>query len=694
MGLNLWKKPDDEGWMWMRGCLRIFEWQVLIFPLLVVFLACSSFLFWGRCAAWQWWVAVVMVVGAPFLTRNGWKTATGALGLFTGLLLAIKCLLPPVLWDNATCVDMTVYHLPMAQLLIEGWNPVTDPLAEGIVSQLGLDMWGMAPTLVAFFSKTMAVFAAVAYKFVGNPTGLTIPGLTFLWLGLALQVTRQFHGLVRLSVLGALVWVLPIVFIQMFVDLSLAFASAGLLLTMANDLERRQFSWLHLGVWTIWMATIKLNALPAVAAFWLFFAGSIMWRERKNSLQWMVRLILLGTLVGLSALVVAWSPYGVSWQRYGHPLYPFLTADEERFPAQDPGWDIRVVNDDFRTMDQWGLWVYEYISPSLAKGYYRHKLGRPDFEPRRSLMESAHYLDSNWHWRLSLWILFAVLLIHPKGRIWGVAGLLLTGCVTWDKIGHHRYQPWFSALGCLAIALLAESATKRFSPKVERMLSCLFIVGLGLVGVSWLWHHARDVEFQAIERSLVREKIHCRFWSNTREPSLGVTPDDFVPRYNYLTAMENQCRLLLKEMGRGEKTQILGAEGWTPLFADPALTRRPLWKWDERQWFSEEKDKDMRCIENLGMPWHGGNAWDGYGDPNVAEPWAETPWHLYWVPWGDHTEHVWEYYRGAEPREGETWSSRMMRRLKFVAKAWFMTYPQEAWKRICFGKTERERCIL
>ena len=45
----------------------IFSRQVLVFPLLVVLLACASFLFGGHCAAWQWWTTVAAVVAVPFV---------------------------------------------------------------------------------------------------------------------------------------------------------------------------------------------------------------------------------------------------------------------------------------------------------------------------------------------------------------------------------------------------------------------------------------------------------------------------------------------------------------------------------------------------------------------------------------------------------------------------------------------------
>ena len=58
--------------------LETFERQVLVFPLLVVVLACASCLFGGRCAAWQWWTAVATVIAVPFVRKDRRGAAVGA----------------------------------------------------------------------------------------------------------------------------------------------------------------------------------------------------------------------------------------------------------------------------------------------------------------------------------------------------------------------------------------------------------------------------------------------------------------------------------------------------------------------------------------------------------------------------------------------------------------------------------------
>ena len=42
----------------MRPSMLWLERQVLLFPVIVVFLACCTFLLGGHYAAWQWWTAL------------------------------------------------------------------------------------------------------------------------------------------------------------------------------------------------------------------------------------------------------------------------------------------------------------------------------------------------------------------------------------------------------------------------------------------------------------------------------------------------------------------------------------------------------------------------------------------------------------------------------------------------------------
>lgn len=660
-----------------EGCAEavgIFARQVLVFPLLATALAIVALVFGGRCAAWQWWGAVAAVVGAPLLKRERWRTALGAAGMFAVLLLSLRCLLPPLAWDSTEFFDMPTYHLPTAQLLIEGWNPMADPMAEGICGRLGLDVWGMAPVQVAFMPKALAIFAAVAYQFVGDPTGLTVPGLALLWLGVALQALRATRGLARMAALAALVWILPLVHGRVHVDLALAFAVCGLLFAMAECLKGKSCDWLSLAVWTIWMMNTKLNGVLAAFVFWVLFAGAILWKHRMEWRQWVGWFGVFAAGVTLAWGLFSWNPMVTSVRLCGNPFYPFATLDEEKWPVKDLTWDLRLVNDDMRQMGKAGIWVHEYVSPELARAYCRWKMGRETFQPERTWYSKTLFMGDRVRW--CMWAVFLLLMLHPQGRLFALGGLLLSFFVPKEAVGYMRYAPWMSSLACLAVTLQAEWLETRTGRRVNRVLGTGALAAFTVVGLLWLWLHARDVEFKAAELDAPRTRIHSHFFSV--QPPEKIDPHDFTVLYDYLTVMDNQCRLLAKELGW--EADVLPASGWQ----NDKEKNLQRWTFDQRQWLLADEERDGRDLAMLGEPWLGGNVWDGWNGPENAERWIRSPWY-FWVPLSE-AQTIVEYYTFAEPRDGESAGRRQLRRIKAAAHAWCVTYPREVWKRLAGRK--------
>ena len=559
-----------------RDALETFERQVLFFPLLVVVLACVSFLFGGRCAPWQWWTAVAAVVAAPFVRKDRRRATVGAAGLFAVLLFALKFAIPPFVWDSMERPDMPAYHLPMVQLLIEGWNPVTDPLAEGIVAKLGLDLWGMAPLHVAFLPKTLAVFSAVAFTFTGDPLALTFPLPALLWLGVLLSGIRTFRGFSRWALVAALVFVLPAIAWRLPVDSCVAFASCGLLLAMQDALQRRKCDWTALTVWGAWMATLKLNGAIALAVFAVAFFVATVRTDRGAWKPWTGRFAAWTAAVALVAGTVCWNPLGTSWRTYGHPLYPFKTVDAERFPAKDLTWDVGSGNDDWREMGRAGRFAHAYLSPRATLAFYRRKLRRPDFGPDCEWWHQGLLPDGRV--RAALWLLFGVLLLLPAGRPFGIGGLLLLALVPDAMVGYTRYQPWLSALGCLAVALGAERAESRLDARLACGLS-MAVAAVLFLAAAFAWPDwARNAAWKAKETSTVRERIRPPFWGDPKvRYEVSFRARDFAARYNYLTCMENRTKLLVRQLGREGATVVEPAENWRPFLKMNV-------DWDERNW--------------------------------------------------------------------------------------------------------------
>ncbi len=663
--------------------VALFERQILVFPLFVVLLACTSFLFGGRCAAWQWWTGVAAVVLVPFVRRAQWRSVLGASGLFALLLFALRYLLPPIFWDATECDDMSSCHLPMVQLLIEGWNPVDDPTTEAIVSSLGLDIWGMAPLHIAFMPKTLAVFSAVAYTFTGDPRALTFPLPAFLWLGVLLTALRLFHGFPKWALVSSLIGVLPLVAWQMPVDLSLAYASCGLLLTMQDALREKEADWLALTIWGAWMVLIKPNGAFAFLVFFLVFAVVSFRQKRMGRKQLATRLAsCMAFLVVLTAIFL-WNPLVTSWRTFGHPLYPLRTIDAERFPVKNLTWDFDVGNDDFKKMGKAGLFAHAYLSPRATIAYYRWKLKKPDFEPASIPWTHPEY--PNFSVRAGLLVLFVVLLLLKRSRPWAIAGIFLVFLTPTRYMGFTRYMPWLSSLGCLAIALSSEWAEAKMDSRLANMLSSVFAMLVGLLAASWGWSHARDIECAAADIALVRQQIRPRF-SVPQETVREGHP--FEPnssgRVDQLTYRDNQCRLLVKESGREPSTHVVSAEEWMSPDVLSFLRRGGT--------TSEPLESATRL---LAVAWGDRSLWDN-NCPEVTlarrkliwkwtEGWMQTPFG-YYVPDDENALFLHEYYDEPEERAGYSSVKKFVIRSRKAFHAWFVTYPKEVWRRLSWNR--------
>ncbi len=663
--------------------LETFERQVLVFPLLVVVLACASFLFGGTCAAWQWWTAVAAVVLVPFVRKDRRRAALGAAGLFALLLFALRFLLPPVFWDVMEGDDMSSCHLPMAQLLIEGWNPVSDPTEETIVASLGLDIWGMAPQHIAFMPKTLAVFSAVAYTFIEDPHALTFPLPSILWLGVLLTALRLFRGFPKWALVSSLIGILPLVTWQMPVDLSLAYTSCGLLLTMQDALRRNRHDWIALTIWSAWMVLLKPNGVFGFFVFFLVFSIMSFQQEKFAWLRLATKFFSWLAILALLSVLILWNPLGTSWRTFGHPLYPLRTVDAERFPTKNLTWDLGIGNDDFKKMGKVGLLAHAYISPSATIAYYRWKLERPDFDP--DAITWAHPEFPNSSVRVGLMAMFAVLLLLRRGRPWAIAGLLLLFLMPARYIGFTRYLPWFSSLGCLAIVFSAEWAQSKLDNHLALGLSKFFVAMVFLFVIFWGWIHARDVDCAAAEAKVLRQRIRPKF-SIPQENVRGMSPFgvDSSFRVDQLTYRDNQCQLLVKELGQESNTIVVSAEKWMSPQAlaflrgsevskesEDGAMRLLVQAWGDRSIWDNNRPEVTRARRNLYWRWTDG--------------WVVTPFG-YYVPDDADAVFLHEYYDAPEERAGFSEWKKFSIRTKKATHAWFVTYPKEVWRRLTSWK--------
>ena len=660
----------------LKESLSIIERQIIVFPLLVVILADISLLAGGRCAAWQWWTAVILVVVVPFVQKRNWKSALTSVFLFAFFLFSLRCLIPPLVWDDTACPDMAAYHLPMIQLLIEGWNPIWDPMAEGIAESLGLDIWGMAPLHMAFLAKTMAVFSAVSHCFIRDPLALSFSAPFVLWCGVVMTSIRKFYGMPRVLLLVALVGALPMVAWHMPLDLCLAFASCGLLLTMHDSLKRKSCDWISLTVWCLWMMNLKLNGLLAAFIFCVLFVVATLWKERVNWKKRFGRFAAWGLLLLLLSGIISWNPFGTSWLSYGHPLYPFKTVDSSRFPIKDLTWDLQGGNADYQEMGRIGLFSHAYLGPKATIEFYRRVLRRDKFNP----------YGVWWGWdefpsdsaRLAIALCMVILLILPSGRIWALGGMLLLFIVPKHMIGFTRYQPWLSSLGCLAVLIAAEWADVRLSAPLKRLLSVTARILLCLLAAAQSLQLAKGIGCKAAELSVSRKRIGSPLWLGPIEfrKKLATEVSGFCPRYNYLTCRENRTQLLVRELGNQGRTEVAPAR-------ELAQSRGYSLDWDERDWTRDDVDNRRNKVATEQPP-----PTSPEEQPRNTKHWFKTPFG-YYVPWEDRTDHLLEYYAWTDPIKVDgPWTQSGWKPKAFL-RAWFIIYPKEILKRAKLRKSRK-----
>lgn len=542
--LRTWKEH-------FRLALHVFEIQILAFPLLVVFLACTSFFFGGHCAAWQWWMTVIPVLVVP-LVRRRWQVALSADILFVCVLLFFWCLAPWML-DEAQYTDNMKYHLPTIRLLVLGWNPVLDPQAFGILERLGLEPDGQAWVSVAYLAKTAGVFNACASFFVCDPLAITFPIIVFLSVGTLFSAIRCSSRHPLLGVLAALAllrWAL----VTTYVDEALAIASGGLLFAMCASLERGKILPLQLAAFTFWMVNCKLSGCAAALAFWSVFAVAFAVKYGiRESLQAARTCALTAVCVFLASSVVSFNPYGTSLRDSGHPLYPLTTIDEARFPRMNIPADCKIGNDDWRRMDYWGNWFNSYTSPKLVRAWYNRKLGRKDFSPHQYIWDyswpgSGKLSPLPHKSRIAIWASFLALLAFRKWRFFALSLILGLSVFPKQYMGYLRYYPWLAAFeSCALLAVLEWIAQCRsWNPFLRRasfaaaVLSILFPMAL---------HRLFDFRDKTRELGVNRPEVTTSYGTKK-----WMVPDTFdlegKPLYPEGKAHMNNAILLMRAIGR------------------------------------------------------------------------------------------------------------------------------------------------
>lgn len=518
----------------LKHVMACFERQVLVFPVLVVSLVMLSFLSGGRCAAWQWWASVVAVLGlGARYGRTGWASNAIFLLFIFLFWLWMGVFITPAIADNATC------HLPAIRLLIEGWNPIEIANVESLSAAFNIDPCELQIWHLLCVSKGIWYFNAVAYFFTHETMNLQLAYFPFLLLPMMIEAVRVFRRghmpwLVTGFVLMALVFLPPTIFFA--VDVAVAYAGIGFLMTLYETSRTGRWRWLNLLAFSFWMALAKPVAIVHCIEFLLFFAVLLV-RERKDFVR--CSCLMLCIVSGFAFFNI--SPYWTMFRDYGHPLYPTMSADEKKFPSKNLTADFLDRNEDAKRLGYFGSVANAFLGPNFVRWYYREFKGIDNFSPHCRVWE--HYagagarsvLIGSLRWGLLVCgFLVLVMGTRREGKFFLIT---ILGLLTMPShmIGYLRYTPWWPVVFAWAALGLASSEKKR-------MLAC---VSCGMLAFTGFRSVASIVDLMQIAD-----------YSHSARKLLEDNPPKVV--YAFLRQEKRTCntRLFLRQNLRMQDTEL------------------------------------------------------------------------------------------------------------------------------------------
>ena len=454
---------------------------LLTFPTVVVLLASVAFCLGGHCAGWQWWVAAAIAIVSGFWRRPAREgVRTGLIFLAWMAVVWIGCGLAVA----SNWFDESAYHIPAVRMLADGWNPLYVRTPESVLRFAGLAVGDCRIDHIVFLPKIVWVFDAVAFHFTGDIFNPMEPVLWFLFPAVSLHVWRAMEGAhVAWKILSV-----PFLYCLQFnsayvIDSVVALSAIGLFLSFEEALSGKRVDILSLAVYSFWMMGAKTTGLAHGMLFWAVFLLFAFWRKGVAK-QILKRIAVAISLIFLMLVVACASPFLTSAIDYGHPLYPQYTFDDGRSPAREMAYEFAASeNNDAAQMGYVGRYVNAFVSPSLARTWYRWRLDKPTFSPESAVWR--HYpTDGDGtsptrpgvriaFWFSTLLLLFAA---RPSFRPIALMVLLGIGSVPPRMLGYIRYIPWW-----LAPTLLLYVDSVRRQDRLRQVLAFMLVSGVFLL---------------------------------------------------------------------------------------------------------------------------------------------------------------------------------------------------------------------
>lgn len=415
-------------------------------------------------------------------------------------------------WDPATC------HWPMAQAMIEGWNPVLN---------------ATIPELKQFLKPWCN------YEHI-----LCAPKFPAICAAMVSCSTRLFSGMMFANVMVAFVMICAA--IRFFItELKcakwIAIVAAGfiaipgeILNYLVNGTPDCIKYWSVLGALFSLFLWLRSRKSADAVAFWLLL--SVVPVSKTTGIVYYLVLSMIALFVGwrdqsfrrltLFSLVfigvVGASPYLTEWIHGGSPFFPGHTFDSLK-TAKDLTSDfIKNRNADALKMGYFARFVYAWVSQDLAVWATKAYLGAREFNPVfNSPVINGIAGCFNWF----LWGGVLACLISRNRRMFFCVLLIIILCnLTGTKyMGYKRYFPEIYAVPTIALMTIANST--RMNRKVGQWVRsvsysviCVFTLFSFVCFLAWtVFHLELEVHRQAHydelagRRVVVGELMHNAF---------------------------------------------------------------------------------------------------------------------------------------------------------------------------------------
>ena len=466
----------------IRPTLGILLDQILVFPMVVVILVSLTLLFGGRCALWQWWGAVAVVLALPFW-RNDWKSALWANLWFLITLFVIWVL--SGISVTKVLTDCHSYHYPAMRMLMLGWNPILDSTCEAvnqIYTQIcggqSDDFW-MWP--VFSMPRPVWYFSAVAAFFTNNQFDLYHVIVMFFWGSAIGLMWKAFQISVLLKIVLA-IFIVNVTYSYPFaVDMVMSLATLGLLLCFYIYFKRHVCLFVPMVTSSFWMCSAKQTGIVFCVISWSCFLACVLIQERRNLRENIVRYAKIGGVIAALFLTANISPYITSSVQYSHPFYPQFTFDENRFPVVNFTKDFHDINDDAKAMsNRLAMFLNAYVCPETVRNYYAYKLSRPNFMPYGRTWRYGGEEDGSVQLKSEsrYWIMIPIVIMLVLGgfieRFVSVVMLLCAIALPTEMIGYLRYVTMLQFSFVFCIPLLCQMVENRRLAKIVYL--CLLVL--------------------------------------------------------------------------------------------------------------------------------------------------------------------------------------------------------------------------